>query len=229
MLKKIILLLIIAAVAASYFIFDLGQYLKLETLKEHKQQLESLYQQNFLTFVIGFFLIYVVTTAVSIPGAAILTLTAGFIFGSLTGTVVVSFASAIGATSAMFIARTLFGESLQKKYQKQLATINKGIEQDGPLYLLSLRLIPIFPFFLINLLMGFTTMTIGRFYIFSQLGMLPGTFVYVNAGTALAKIEKLSDILQPKIFISFALLGLLPLIVKFAMSIIKKMKQKNKS
>lgn len=226
MLKKIIILVVIAVAVACYFIFDLGQYLNLETLQTKKQHLENLYKQNSVFFIIGFFLIYVISTSISIPGAAILTLSAGFIFGSIVGTIIVSFASAIGATIAMIIARTLLGQSLQTKYKKQLATINKGIENDGPLYLLSLRLIPIFPFFLINLLMGLTTMPVIKYYIFSQIGMLAGTFVYVNAGTALAEINQLSDILSPKIFLSFALLGLLPIIVKFVMSILKKIKQK---
>ena len=227
MLKKIILLVVLAAIVACYFIFDLGQYLNLEYLQTQKDQIATAYQQNQVLFLVGFFLIYVISVAVSIPGATILTLTAGFLFGSLTGTILVSFASSIGATLAMIFARVILGETLQKKYQKQLATINQGVEKDGVIYLLSLRLIPLFPFFLINLLMGLTKMSVARFYLFTQLGALPGTFVYVNAGTALSKINKLGDIVSLEIFLSFAALGILPLLIKFiVMPLINKIRKK---
>ena len=222
MTKKIVILGIVVIIIASYFIFDLGQYLTLAMLQDNKDKLFQLYQKNQILFLISFFLIYVLSTAVSIPGATILTLTGGFIFGRYLGTITVGIAACIGATLAMIIARTILGKSLQKKYHKQLATINQGIEKDGGMYLLSLRLIPIFPFFLINLLMGLTTMSIARYYIFSQIGMLPGTFVYVNAGTALANVKQLSDILSFEIFISFALLAIVPLAIKFVMKKIKK-------
>ena len=227
MLKKIILLVVLAAIVACYFIFDLGQYLNLEYLQTQKDQIATAYQQNQVLFLVSFFLIYVISVAVSIPGATILTLTAGFLFGSLTGTILVSFASSIGATLAMIFARVILGETLQKKYQKQLATINQGVEKDGVIYLLSLRLIPLFPFFLINLLMGLTKMSVARFYLFTQLGALPGTFVYVNAGTALSKINKLGDIVSLEIFLSFAALGILPLLIKFiVMPLINKIRKK---
>ena len=227
MLKKIILLVVLAAIVACYFIFDLGQYLNLEYLQTQKDQIATAYQQNKVLFLVSFFLIYVISVAVSIPGATILTLTAGFLFGSLTGTILVSFASSIGATLAMIFARVILGETLQKKYQKQLATINQGVEKDGVIYLLSLRLIPLFPFFLINLLMGLTKMSVARFYLFTQLGALPGTFVYVNAGTALSKINKLGDIVSLEIFLSFAALGILPLLIKFiVMPLINKIRKK---
>jgi uncharacterized membrane protein YdjX (TVP38/TMEM64 family) len=222
MVKKIIILGVIAGIVACYFIFDVGQYLNLESLKANKERLFSLYENNQVLFLIGFFLVYVVSTAVSIPGATILTLTGGFLFGRYLGTGVVAVAACIGATLAMVIARTILGDSLQKKYQKQLATMNQGIERDGGLYLLSLRLIPVFPFFLINLLMGLTTMSVGKFYLYSQIGMLPGTFIYVNAGTALSNIENLSDILSVEIFASFALLGIVPLVIKWIMKKLKK-------
>ncbi len=227
MLKKTLLLVILAAIIACYFIFNLGQYLNLEYLQTQKDQIATAYQQNQVLFLVVFFLIYVISVAVSIPGATILTLTAGFLFGSLTGTILVSFASSIGATLAMIFARVLLGETLQKKYQKQLATINQGVEKDGVIYLLSLRLIPLFPFFLINLLMGLTKMSVARFYLFTQLGALPGTFVYVNAGTALSKINKLGDIVSLEIFLSFAALGILPLLIKFiVMPLINKIRKK---
>ena len=222
MTKKIVILGIGVIIIASYFIFNLGQYLTLAMLQDNKDKLFQLYQKNQILFLISFFLIYVLSTAVSIPGATILTLAGGFIFGRYLGTITVGIAACIGATLAMIIARTILGKSLQKKYHKQLTTINQGIEKDGGMYLLSLRLIPIFPFFLINLLMGLTTMSIARYYIFSQIGMLPGTFVYVNAGTALANVEQLSDILSFEIFISFALLAIVPLVIKLIMKKMKK-------
>ena len=169
------------------------------------------YQQN-ASFIFGGFFLDLCNFCYPFT---ILTLTAGFLFGSLTGTILVSFASSIGATLALIFARVILGETLQKKYQKQLATINQGVEKDGVIYLLSLRLIPLFPFFLINLLMGLTKMSVARFYLFTQLGALPGTFVYVNAGTALSKINKLGDIVSLEIFLSFAALGILPLLIKF--------------
>ncbi len=227
MFKKILLLGVLAAIIACYFIFDLGAYLNLAYLQEKKDQIGALYQQNQILFLVSFFVVYVVSVAVSIPGATILTLTAGFLFDRLLGTVLVSFAASIGATLAMIFARVILGDTLQKKYQKQLATINQGIEKDGVLYLLSLRLIPLFPFFVINLLMGLTTMSVSRFYLFTQLGALPGTFVYVNAGTALSKINNVGDIVSLEILLSFAALGILPLFIKFAvMPLIIKFKNK---
>lgn len=222
MIKKIIILAVIIVIVACYFIFDLGQYLTLDTLKNNREVIFELYQNNQVVFILVFFAIYVISTAVSIPGATILTLAGGFLFGRYLGTLVVSVAACMGATCAMMIARTLLGDSLQKKYQKQLATFNQGIEKEGGLYLLSLRLIPLFPFFVINLVMGLTKMRVGTYYLYSQIGMLPGTFIYVNAGSALSNIEQISDILSLEIFISFALLGIVPLAIKWVMKKFKK-------
>jgi uncharacterized membrane protein YdjX (TVP38/TMEM64 family) len=160
------------------------------------------------------FLVYVAVTALSLPGAAVLTLAGGGLFGFLVGLVVVSFASSIGATLACLVSRFLLREWVQNKFGDKLHSINKGIEEEGAFYLFSLRLVPIFPFFVINLVMGLTSMRLVTFYWVSQLGMLAGTMVYVNAGKELAKIESLSGILSPGLIISFVILGLFPLTVK---------------
>ena len=149
-----------------------------------------------------------------IPGAAVLTLAGGALFGFVVGTVVVSFASTIGATLACFVSRFLLREWVQKKFGDKLQSVNKGIEDEGAFYLFTMRLIPIFPFFVINLVMGLTRMPLRTFYWVSQVGMLPGTMVYINAGKELAKIDSLSGILSPSLLISFAILGLFPLTVK---------------
>ncbi|PCI26917.1 MAG: TVP38/TMEM64 family protein [SAR324 cluster bacterium] len=222
--KKIAVLGAVVALVATFFYFDAGQYLSLESLKENKDHLTSFYQENLVTALLIYFVLYVTTTALSFPGATILTLAGGAIFGRLFGVIAVSFASTIGATLAFLMARVLLGESLQKKYGKRLKVINEGIEKDGVLYLLSLRLLPIFPFFVVNLLMGVTRMPLWKYFFISQIGMLPGTFVYVNAGTVLGEINSLQDILSPKMFLSFALLGLFPLIIKGVMKLVKKNK-----
>ena len=222
MKKKITIIVVIGVIVACYFIFDLDQYLDLEILKSNKEYLFELYENNKIIFLLIFFAIYVTSTAVSIPGATILTLAGGFIFGRYLGTLVVSIAACIGATLAMIVARTLLGEYIQNKYPKQLATMNEGVKKEGGLYLLSLRLIPLFPFVAINLIMGLTKMSIKKFYLYSQIGMLPGTFVYVNAGSALSNIENISDILSLEIFISFALLGIVPIVIKLVMKKFKK-------
>ena len=163
-------------------------------------------------------------TSLSIPGAAILTLAAGGIFGALAGTIIVSFASTLGATIAFLISRFLLGDYLQKKYNNKLAKINHNLQENGNFYILTLRLIPIFPFFVINTILGLTKIKLRNFYIFSQIGMLPGTFIFVYAGSNLANINSLSEILSKELFISFALLGLFPLCAKKIINFIKRKK-----
>jgi uncharacterized membrane protein YdjX (TVP38/TMEM64 family) len=159
-------------------------------------------------------LIYIVVTALSLPGAAVMTLAGGGLFGLVTGTIVVSFASTIGATCACVVARYLLRDWVQNKFGDKLKKINDGMEKEGGFYLFSLRLVPIFPFFVINLVMGLTPIRIVTYFWVSQLGMLPGTIVYVNAGKELAQLDSLKGILSPGLLISFALLGLLPIITK---------------
>ncbi|WP_455220597.1 dihydrolipoyl dehydrogenase [Kaarinaea lacus] len=205
----IILLLIFA-----FFAFDAGQYFTLEYLKAQKSAFLAFYNENIFLTIAIYFVIYVVMAALSLPGAAVMTLAGGAIFGLGTGTLVVSFASTIGATLAFMVSRFLLRDYVQNKFRKKLQTINDGIEKDGTFYLFTLRLIPVFPFFLINLAMGITKLPTWKFYLVSQIGMLPGTMVYVNAGSQLANIDSLSGILSPSILMSFALLGIFPLVAK---------------
>lgn len=220
-LKKSLLLIIIAAGILGFYFFDLGQYLNLPYLKAKQAEMDAFYQANPIQTNIIFFVTYIVVTALSLPGAAILTLTAGAIFGLLWGTVLSSFASSIGGTLAFLASRYLFRDEVQKRFGKNLEKVNRGITEDGPFYLFTLRLVPIFPFFIINLVMGLTPMRAVIFYCVSQIGMLPGTLVYVNAGMQLAKIETIGDILSAQLIASFVLLGLFPLLTKKFVALIK--------
>jgi dihydrolipoamide dehydrogenase len=208
--------LAVLAVAAVFVYrhFGLGELLTLDTLKSSRDSLVALYQSRPLFAAASFFAIYVAAAALSLPGAAILTLAAGAMFGLWTGLLIVSFASSIGALLAFLVARHLLRDSVQRRFGKQLAPVNEGIKRDGAFYLLTLRLVPLFPFFLVNLLAGLTPIAAARFYWVSQLGMLAGTAVYVNAGTQLASIQKPADVLSPGLLLSFVLLGVFPLIAK---------------
>jgi pyruvate/2-oxoglutarate dehydrogenase complex dihydrolipoamide dehydrogenase (E3) component/uncharacterized membrane protein YdjX (TVP38/TMEM64 family) len=212
-MKKIVLLLIVAAIVA-VFAFDLHSLLTLDSLKNRLEEFRE-FQAESPWMVAGvFFAAYVVVTAFSIPGAAVMTLAAGALFGLLQGLVIVSFASTIGATLAFIGARYLLRDTVQAKFGSRLKAINEGVEREGAFYLFTLRLVPVFPFFLINLLMGLTSMKALTFFWVSQLGMLAGTAVYVNAGTELAEINSLAGILSPGLILSFVLLGVFPLIAK---------------
>ncbi len=192
--------------------FDIGQLLTFEHLRASRDGLVASYQDNPVLAIAVFFTAYVVATALSIPGALILTLAAGAMFGFWAGLLVVSFASSLGALLAFFAARYLLRDFIQSRFGKSLAPINRGIARDGTFYLLTLRLAPIFPFWLINLLMGLTAIGAVRFYVVSQIGMLAGTAIYVNAGTQLAAISSPADIFSPGLLGSFLLLGIFPLI-----------------
>ncbi|MBU0784306.1 MAG: FAD-dependent oxidoreductase [Gammaproteobacteria bacterium] len=212
-MKKIILLLIVAAVVA-VFAFDLHSLLTLDSLKSSLGKFREFQAESPFMVAGVFFAAYVLVTAFSIPGAAVMTLAAGALFGLLQGLILVSFASTIGATLAFVGARYLLRDSVQAKFGNRLKAINEGVEKEGAFYLFTLRLVPVFPFFLINLLMGLTSMKAFTFFWVSQLGMFAGTVVYVNAGTELAKIDSLSGILSPGLILSFVLLGIFPLIAK---------------
>ncbi|MFC1671151.1 TVP38/TMEM64 family protein [Spirochaetota bacterium] len=227
-LKKIIITGVIAALVVLFFVFDLGRYLKLEYLKNSRDYLMKLYLDNRALVIAVYMGIYILSAALSIPGAVILTLAGGALFGVVSGTIIISFASTIGATLACFVSRYLLRDWVQSKFEDKLATVNRGIEEEGLFYLFTLRLIPVFPFWLINLVMGLTKMKLYKFYWVSQVGMLAGTIVYVNAGSQLAKIEKVSDILSPGIIISFVILGIFPLLVKKLFDLYKKNKSKKK-
>ncbi|MBH0030043.1 MULTISPECIES: bifunctional TVP38/TMEM64 family protein/FAD-dependent oxidoreductase [unclassified Pseudoalteromonas] len=222
MIKKILLLLIAAVAIGLFFHFDLHQLLTLEGLKGSMDQFSQYKAQSPLLIIGGFFLLYVVVTALSLPGAAILTLAAGALFGLVEGLLVASFASTIGATLAFLVSRYLLRDTIKKRFPDRLAAIDAGVEKEGGFYLFTLRLVPVFPFFLINLLMGVTAIKSWTFYWVSQVGMLAGTFVFVNAGTQLAQIESLSGILSLDLILSFALLGVFPFIAKGILNVFKK-------
>jgi pyruvate/2-oxoglutarate dehydrogenase complex dihydrolipoamide dehydrogenase (E3) component/uncharacterized membrane protein YdjX (TVP38/TMEM64 family) len=211
---RIVLLLVIALAIAAFFVFDLGQYLTLANLKARQAELAAFVDARPLAAIAAFFLLYVAVTALSLPGAAIMTLAAGAIFGLWRGTLIVSFASTAGASLAFLSSRYLLRDWVKARFGARIAAIDRGIARDGPFYLLTLRLIPAFPFFLVNLAMGLTAMRLVTFYLVSQAGMLLGTIVYVNAGTQLGAIESTRDILSPALIGSFVLLGLLPLLAK---------------
>ncbi|KJY87595.1 MULTISPECIES: TVP38/TMEM64 family protein [Vibrio] len=200
---------------------NFGQYLTLENAKSQQVALSAYINSNFTLAAAIYFLAYIAITAFSIPGAAVVTLLGAALFGFWTSLLLVSFASTIGATLAFLSSRFLLRDWVQSKFGDKLNAINQGVDRDGAFYLFSLRLIPVFPFFLINLLMGLTPISTARFYLVSQLGMLPGTAVYLNAGTQLAQIDSLSGIVSPSVLASFALLGLFPVITKWVMGKIK--------
>lgn len=207
---RIALLLILIGVAIAFFAFGLQHYLTLDALQSRKAALDAYRGAHPLLIACGFFFVYVATAAFSLPGAAILTLAGGAIFGLLEGTLLVSFASAIGATLAMLSSRFILRESVRKRFGARLQRVDEGVEREGGFYLFTIRLVPVFPFFIINLLMGLTSLSAITFYWVSQLGMLAGTLVYVNAGTRLAGLQSLSGLLSPALIVSFLLLALLP-------------------
>ncbi len=221
MTKKILILVVLTILIGSYFLTDAHLYLNLASFKNSQAEITAFQSENPLFSGLLFFSLYVLVTGLSLPGAALMTLIGGALFGLLWGTLIVSFASTIGATLAFLVARFLFRDTVNRRFGDRLKIINQGIEKDGGFYLFSLRLIPIFPFFIINLLMGLTPIKTRMFFFISQIGMLPGTLVFVNAGTEIAKLESLSGILSPGLLISFALLGLFPLLAKKTLSLLQ--------
>ncbi|MBJ7547438.1 TVP38/TMEM64 family protein, partial [Pseudomonas sp. OA3] len=219
--RKAALLAIILLAIAGFFLFDLGQYLNLTNLKAQQAALSAQVSANPLLVGGLFFLLYVVVTALSLPGAALMTLVAGALFGLLGGTVLVSFASTLGATLAMLISRFLLRDWVQAKFSQRLGSIDQGIEREGASYLFALRLVPVFPFFLINLAMGLTKLPARTYWWVSQLGMLPGTLVFVNAGRELGQLDSLSGILSPGLLGAFVLLGLLPIVSRKLLELVK--------
>lgn len=221
---QITLLVMVAILVAAFFLFDLGRYFNLEYLKQQQAVMDAFYERQPLTTALYYFLLYIVITGLSLPGAAILTLAGGAIFGLLWGTVIVSFASTIGATLAFLFSRYLFRDAIQGRFADKLTAINRGMAEEGAFYLFTLRLVPIFPFFIINLVMGLTPIRALTFFLVSQAGMLAGTIVYVNAGTQIAKIEQLKDIASPGLILSFVLLGIFPLLAKKTVDYLKRRK-----
>ncbi len=219
-IRWLVVLALLGAVVA-FFALGLQHQFSLEALKERQQALDAFRQTHPLWLAAGFFLAYVVVTALSLPVATLLTLVAGAVFGLLEGTVLVSFASSIGATLAMLASRFVLRDAVQERFGKRLTTINEGMRREGAFYLFTLRLVPVFPFFVVNLVMGLTTLPARTFYWVSQLGMLAATVVFVNAGTQLASLESLAGIMSPRIIASFALLGVFPLLARWALTRVK--------
>ena len=219
--SRIVLLLVFAALIALFFVFDLHQFLTVDYFSAQREAIAAYQAENPWTTAIAFFVVYVVVTGVSLPGAALLTLVAGALFGLVQGVVIVSFASSLGATVAFTIARYLFRDAVRARFGHHLAATDRGVERDGAFYLFALRLVPVFPFFAINLAMALTPLPVWRFYWVSQIGMFFATVVYVNAGAELGQIESVGDILSPALWVSFALLGLAPLIAKKGLDYLK--------
>jgi pyruvate/2-oxoglutarate dehydrogenase complex dihydrolipoamide dehydrogenase (E3) component/uncharacterized membrane protein YdjX (TVP38/TMEM64 family) len=223
-IRKLLIVLLLLAGIAAFFIFDLGRYFSLGFLKESQASFQALFAENPVQVVLVFFAVYVAVTALSLPGATIMTLAAGALFGLVLGTAVVSLASTVGATLAMLVARYLLRDSIQARFGKRLDDINKGIEKEGAFYLFTLRLIPLMPFFAVNLLMGLTRIRTWTYFWVSLLGMFAGTVVFVNAGTQVAKIDSLQSIASPALIGSFVLLGVLPLIINKVLQFFKRRK-----
>ncbi len=221
---KTFIVAVIASAIVSYFIFDLGRFLTLEYAQSQISTIQDFRDENFVLTVFSYFLLYVAVTALSIPGALIVTLIGGAIFGLLWGTLIVSFASSIGATLAFLVSRTLLRDWVESRFGDYLAPINRGIEKDGNFYLFSIRMVPLFPFFMVNLLMGLTAIRAPSFYIVSQIGMLMGTAVYVNAGSELAQITSLSGLVSGRVILSLVLLGLFPLTGRLIVNTLQKNK-----
>ena len=208
------LVLLILALATAFFAFDLQRLLSLEWLKSQIDAIHVYHAEHVISTAASFSLIYVMVAGLSLPVATVMALAGGAIFGVIWGTVLVSFTSTIGATLAFLAARFLFRDAVMHRWGERLQTVDAGMARDGPFYLFTLRLVPLFPFFVINLVMGLTALPVRTFYWVSQLGMLAGTFVYVNAGTQLVRVESLSGILSPPLLLSFALLGVFPLLAR---------------
>ena len=211
---KWLLLALVGLCIVLFFVFDLGAYISLGNVKQNLGSLQEFYRENRILTMGIYLLGYILMAALSLPGAAVVSLAGGAVFGLVTGTILVSFASSIGATLAFLFSRYMFRDWVQNRFAAKISTINGGVEKEGGFYLFTLRLVPIFPFFMINLAMGLTPISARVFYLVSQIGMLPGTIVYLNAGTQLATLESLGGILSFNILFSFALLGIFPLVAK---------------
>lgn len=221
---KLLIIAVVVALAAAFFYFDLGQYLNLENLKARQAEIDAYYGANPGWTIAIYFVAYVVMATLSLPGAVWITLAGGAIFGLGVGTLIVSFASTIGATLAFLVARFLLRDWVQARFGRGLGAVNEGMRKDGPFYLFTLRMVPIFPFWVINLAMALTPIKTWMFYLVSQVGMLAGTLVYVNAGSQLARIRSLDGILSPSLLASLSLLGIFPLAARKFVEVLQKKK-----
>jgi uncharacterized membrane protein YdjX (TVP38/TMEM64 family) len=220
-----ILLGLIAAAVVGFLVLDLGQYLTLGFLKSVHTDATAYVRENPVTSGLAYFVIYVIVTGLSLPGAAVMTLAGGAVFGLLWGMLLVSFASSIGATIAMLISRTLLRDWVQGRFGEQLQAINEGLQKDGGFYLFGLRMVPLFPFFVINLVMGLAPLSLWQFYWVSQVGMFGGTLVFVFAGTRLAQVSEVGDVLDPVLIVALTLLGLFPLIARKLLGWIQRIRE----
>ncbi len=211
---KVALVILVIGLLATFFLLDGDAYLNLGYLQQVRGDVVFYVESNPLVSSVSYFVLYVLVTALSVPGALIMTLAGGAVFGLPWGLLLVSFASTIGATLAMLVSRMLLRDWVQARFKTQLVTVNQGLTDDGGFYLFSLRMVPLLPFFMVNLVMGLTGISIWQFYWVSQVGMLAATFVFVFAGTQLAAIETLSGILSPGMIVALSLLGLFPLLAK---------------
>jgi len=225
--KKIALVALFITAVTLFFVLDLGQYLNLDYIKSQQQVINDYYALNPVKTGLIFFISYILITGVSLPGAGIMTLAGGAIFGVVWGTILVSFGSVFGATMAFLIARYLFHDYIQHRFSHRLERINKGIREEGDLYLFTIRFVPIFPFFIVNTLMALTPIKTLNFAVVSQIGMLVPTIIFVNAGTQLARIESPSDVLSLELLLSFGLLGIFPIIAKKTLIYIRKKKHES--
>ena len=210
--KKIILLVLIGVGASSFYFFDIQQYLSFESLKTNRDRLNFIYQENSIAFISWFVVIYFLTVSLSLPGATVLTLTAGAVFGSVLGMFLVNIGATLGATAAFLSARFIFRDWVEDKFSDKLEAVNSGISSNALSYMLFLRLVPLFPFFLINLVLGLTQVRLSVYFFSTMIGIMPGSFIYANAGSNLAGINSVSDIASPEVFGALVLLGIFALI-----------------
>ena len=224
--RRLLVATALLALIAVFFAFDLGQYFRLDFFKSKQAVIEQFRREN--PFVAGgvFFVAYIAITSVSVPGAAVMNLVGGAVFGVFWGTLLASFAASLGATAAFLSSRFLFRDALRRRFGERLHAIDAGLEREGAFYLFGLRLLPVFPYVLVNLLMGLTPIRTRVFYAVSQLGMLPATLVYANAGTQIATIGSLAEVLSPGLIGSLVLLGTFPLVARYAVEAVKARRQR---
>jgi uncharacterized membrane protein YdjX (TVP38/TMEM64 family) len=210
--KKLILLVFFGSGVLLFYLLDLQQHLSLENLKINRDKLDILYEEKSVSFILGFIGVYFLVVALSLPGATILTLAAGAIFGATSGTLVVNIGGTLGATVAFIFARLVFREWVENKFRSKIKSINEGFSRNSISYILFLRLVPLFPFFIVNLVSGVTKIRLSVYFFGTMIGIMPGSFIYANAGSNLARIETISDITSPRVLGALMLLGVFSLI-----------------
>ncbi len=221
-LPRAVMLAAVVGLVGAFFAFGLHHAFTLESLQSHRDDLVQVRDRNPVLFAGGYLLTYILMAALAIPGALVMTVAGGAVFGLIEGTVLASFGSSLGATLALLASRYLFRSWVERHFRKRLEQVNRGLARDGWLYLLSLRLVPAIPFFVVDLLFGVTTFPVLRFYAVSQIAMLPATLVYVNAGTQIEHLTSLSGILSPGVIVSMVLLACLPLAARGLITLTEK-------